>query len=179
LHVTAVAASLALFVLRGIWRMQAPERLELRWVRIVPHVVDTALLASAIGLAAMLESYPGKDGWLTAKVAALVVYILLGSIALKRGRTPGIRAAAFVAALVTFGYIVSVALSKSPAGFFQMLAVELQDPAFRHTTTGIAAWLRTFTVSLPSIIPVMPRCPCDAMQIASQPAVFAASMMAT
>jgi len=77
-----------LFVLRGVWRMRAPDRLDRRWVRILPHVVDSVLLASAIGLAAMLASWPGKDGWLTAKVAALVAYVLLGSIA---RRAPGSR----------------------------------------------------------------------------------------
>ena len=117
-HVTAVASSLSLFVLRAIWRMRAPERLAARWVRFVPHVVDTVLLASAIGLALMLENYPGTHGWLTAKVAGLVAYVVLGSIALKRGRTPAARGLAFVAALVVFGYIVSVAITKSPKGFF-------------------------------------------------------------
>lgn len=117
-HVMAVATSLSLFVLRAIWRAWSPERLALRWVRIVPHVVDTVLLASAIGLAMMIENYPGTHAWLTAKVAGLVAYIVLGSIAIKRGRTPAVRAIAFVVALLVFGYIVSVAITKSPAGFF-------------------------------------------------------------
>ena len=118
LHVGCAAISLALFALRGVWRMTAPERLARRWVRVVPHVVDTALLASAIALAWMLRSAPIYHGWLTAKVAGLVVYIALGTIALKRGRTPLIRAVAFVGALATFAYIVSVAVTKSPLGFF-------------------------------------------------------------
>lgn len=117
-HVTAVASSLSLFVLRATWRMRAPERLDARWVRIVPHVVDTVLLASAIWLALMLENYPGTHAWLTAKVAGLVAYVVLGSIALKRGRTEAARGIAFVAALAVFGYIVSVAITKSPKGFF-------------------------------------------------------------
>jgi len=116
-HVTAVATSLSLFVLRAIWRMRASERLTARWVRVAPHIVDTVLLASAISLALMLENYPGTHAWLTAKVAGLVAYIVLGSIALKRGRTPAARGFAFVAALVVFGYIVSVAITKSPKGF--------------------------------------------------------------
>jgi uncharacterized membrane protein SirB2 len=52
--------------------------------------------------------------WLTAKVLALVVYILLGSVALKRGKSLAIRATAYVAALLVFGYIVAVALTKNP-----------------------------------------------------------------
>jgi len=118
LHVGCAAISLALFAVRGVWRMTAPARLARRWVRVVPHVVDTVLLASAIALAWMLRSAPFADGWLTAKVAGLAVYIALGTIALKRGRTPGIRAVAFVGALATFAYIVSVAVTKSPLGFF-------------------------------------------------------------
>jgi uncharacterized membrane protein SirB2 len=93
--------------------LRAPERLAARWVGIVPHVVDTVLLASALWLAWQLGTQ-GTRGWLWAKVVALVAYIILGSIALKRGRTRGIRIGAFVAALATFAYIVSVALAKSP-----------------------------------------------------------------
>jgi len=80
----------------------------------VIHVIDTVLLASALWLAWQL----GRDAapWIAAKVVALLLYIVLGSIALRRGRTPGIRIAAFFAALATFGYIVSVAIAKSPWG---------------------------------------------------------------
>ena len=113
-HVTAAGLSLALFVLRGAWRAVSPERLAARWVRIVPHVIDTVLLASALWLAWQVGS--GAAPWITAKVAALVAYVVLGTIALKRGRTPAIRAGAFFAALATFGYIVSVAFTKSPWG---------------------------------------------------------------
>ncbi|MBK7332022.1 MAG: SirB2 family protein [Betaproteobacteria bacterium] len=113
-HLSAAGLSLALFVLRGAWRAVSPERLAARWVRVVPHVIDTVLLASALWLAWQVGS--GAAPWITAKVVALLAYIVLGSFALKRGRTPGIRAAAFFAALATFGYIVSVAIAKSPWG---------------------------------------------------------------
>jgi uncharacterized membrane protein SirB2 len=117
LHLTAVILSFALFVLRGLWMLADSPALQRRWVRIVPHLVDTVLLASAIGLALTLRQYPFVDGWLTAKVLALIAYIILGSIALKRGRTKPIRAVAWIAALATFGYIVSVALTRHPLGF--------------------------------------------------------------
>jgi uncharacterized membrane protein SirB2 len=116
LHMASVTASLALFVLRGAWLWRSPARLRLRWVRIVPHVVDTILLATGITLAALLGA-SGPHAWLGAKIAGLVVYIVLGSIALKYGRTSGVRLAAFIAALATFAWIVSVAITKSPAGF--------------------------------------------------------------
>ncbi|MBS1222121.1 MAG: Invasion expression up-regulator, SirB [Proteobacteria bacterium] len=117
LHLTAVILSFALFALRGLWMLADSPYLQRRWVRIVPHLIDTVLLASAIGLTLILQQYPFVDGWLTAKVLALMVYIILGSIALKRGPTRPIRAAAWVAALATFGYIASVALTRSPLGF--------------------------------------------------------------
>ena len=125
IHVTAVAWSLALFVLRAIWRMRDSPRLAERWVRVVPHVVDTVLLASAIALAIMLENYPGTHAWLTAKVVGLVAYIVLGSVAIKRGRTPAVRGVAFVAALAVFAYIVSVAITKSPRGFLVWTSMEM------------------------------------------------------
>ncbi|MEO8507019.1 MAG: SirB2 family protein [Betaproteobacteria bacterium] len=117
LHVGCAAASIAFFCVRGAWMFSAPERLRRKWVRVLPHVVDTVLLASAIALAIMLRNYPLTHGWLTAKVVGLFAYIALGTVALKRGRTRGIRAAAFAGAIVVFVYIVSVAVTKSPAGF--------------------------------------------------------------
>ena len=117
-HVASAAASVALFALRGGWMITAPERLRRRWVRIVPHVIDTVLLASAIALAVMLDNFPATGAWLSAKVVALVAYIALGTIALKRGSTLRIRVVAFAAALATFAYIVSVAIAKSPLGFW-------------------------------------------------------------
>lgn len=115
-HVAAAATSLALFVLRAGWMLGSPSRLETRWVKVVPHVVDTALLASALWLAWQLGA-DGVRGWLAAKVIAVLVYIAAGTVALKRGRTRGVRIAALVVALATFGYIVAVALTKSALGF--------------------------------------------------------------
>jgi len=115
-HVTCAVVTLALFLLRGAWMMRGSPRLAARWVRVVPHVVDTVLLASAITLAVIIGNAPVTHGWLTAKVIGLLLYIVLGTIALKRGRTRAIRIGAFFAALAVFGYIVSVAVTKSPWG---------------------------------------------------------------
>jgi uncharacterized membrane protein SirB2 len=113
-HVGCAALSYALFFVRGIWMMRGSAILQQRWVRIVPHIVDTALLASAIALAFIIRQYPPADNWLTAKVAALLVYIGLGTIALKRGKTRGVRIAAWFAAQAVFFYIVAVAVTRSP-----------------------------------------------------------------
>jgi uncharacterized membrane protein SirB2 len=120
LHVSAAGASLALFMLRGAWMMADSAQLERRWVRIVPHIVDTVLLGSALWFAWQLGA-AGTRGWLVAKIIALFVYIALGTVALKRGRTRGVRVAALAAALATFAYIVSVAVTKSPLGFVNWL----------------------------------------------------------
>ncbi len=94
--------------------MRSASWVERRWVRIVPHVVDSILLASAIALACALGVVPVRNDWLSAKVVALLAYVMLGSVALKRGRTDKEKAAAFAAALAVFGYIVSVAHTHSP-----------------------------------------------------------------
>lgn len=88
-----------------------PTMLKRALVRIVPHVIDTVLLASAIVLMIQLRQYPGTHAWLTVKIVAVVIYIVLGGVALKRGATRAIRFSAWLAALATYGYIVAVALT--------------------------------------------------------------------
>jgi len=114
LHVGCVAASYFLFVMRGCWMLRKSPRLQQRWVRTLPHAIDTLLLASAIAMAAMSRQYPFVAGWLTAKVLALLVYIGLGMIALRFGRSPRVRAAAWLAAQCVFFYIVAVAVTRNP-----------------------------------------------------------------
>jgi uncharacterized membrane protein SirB2 len=106
-------------VLRGVWMLRGSALLQRRWVKIVPHVVDTLLLTSAILLALTIRQYPFVSSWLTAKVIGLVVYIALGTIALKRGRTLTIRASAWIAAQLVFFYIVAVAVTHTPAPFLR------------------------------------------------------------
>ena len=121
IHVTAVAITLILFVLRGFWMITQSSRLQQRWVRVLPHVNDTILLVSAIALAVSMGQYPFVHAWLTAKVIALLAYIGLGMIAIRHGRRQGQRITAWLAALLVFGYMVSVAVTKSASGFFGIL----------------------------------------------------------
>ncbi|MHB0974315.1 MAG: SirB2 family protein [Thiobacillus sp.] len=116
-HLATIAITLTLFLLRGAWMMADSPRLRARWVRIVPHVNDTLLLISGFGLAITLGQYPLVDGWLTAKLFALIAYIVLGTVALKRGKTRRRRIAAWIAALLVFGYIVAVAVAHDPLPF--------------------------------------------------------------
>ena len=118
LHITAVLISGCLFLLRGAavnagqsWAMAAP-------LRYLSYTVDTVLLTAALMLATLLHQYPFVHGWLTTKVLLLVVYIGLGTFALKRGSTRNIRIACWLAALLVYGFIVSVARAHHPAGIF-------------------------------------------------------------
>jgi uncharacterized membrane protein SirB2 len=118
LHVSCVVLSGSGFALRGWWMLLDSPLAAQRWTRIVPHVVDSALLASAIALAVGSGQYPLAQNWLSAKVLGLLVYIGCGTMALRRGRSKSVRAAFVGAALLVFAYIVSVALTRSPAGPF-------------------------------------------------------------
>ena len=115
IHVSSVILSYSLFMTRGIWMMRGSARLQQRWVKIMPHIVDTVLLASAIALAILIKQYPLADAWLTAKVMGLLVYIGLGMVALRFGKTRITKISAWVMAQIVFFYIVMVALTKSPA----------------------------------------------------------------
>jgi uncharacterized membrane protein SirB2 len=113
-HVACVAASYLFFLVRGVWMIRGSPLLRRRWVRVLPHVVDTLLLASAIALALMLAQYPFVHSWLTAKVIGLVFYIALGMVALKLGATLRVRIAAWIAAQLVLAYVVAVAITKNP-----------------------------------------------------------------
>jgi uncharacterized membrane protein SirB2 len=116
LHIAAVALSGALFFVRGLavaagatWAMAAP-------LRYLSYAIDTVLLGSAIALTVIIHQYPFVHGWLTAKVVLLVVYIVLGSFALKRGRTRAIRLACWLAAIGVFALILSIARHHNALG---------------------------------------------------------------
>lgn len=113
IHVGSVIVSYTLFFLRGVWLMQASQKLRQRWVKILPHVVDTILLTSAIALASTIQQNPLDNSWLTAKVAGLLLYIGLGMIAIRFGKTRRTKIMAWIAAQCVFIYIVLVALTKS------------------------------------------------------------------
>ena len=115
LHTTVATLTVLLFVLRGGWMATGSSMLQRKWVKILPHVIDTTLLVTSFAVAWVGWRYPVVlHDWITAKILALVVYIVLGIIALKRGRTATIRTAAFLGALAVYGYIVLVALYKTP-----------------------------------------------------------------
>ncbi|SDZ01546.1 Uncharacterized membrane protein SirB2 [Nitrosomonas sp. Nm33] len=117
IHVSSIMLSYLLFLMRGIWMIRASAQLQQRWIKIMPHVIDTVLLTSAITLAVLIQQNPLVDSWLTAKVAGLLLYIGLGMIALRFGKTRTIKVSAWIMAQIVFFYIVLVALTKNPAIF--------------------------------------------------------------
>lgn len=116
LHVTCVVLSVTGFFLRGVWMLTDSPLLDRLWVRVAPHVNDTLLLLAAIGLSVVQQQYPFVHGWVTAKVLGLLAYIGFGMFALRRGRSKAVRAGFWLASLASFGYIVSVALTRDPRG---------------------------------------------------------------
>lgn len=92
--------------------------LQVRWVKVLPHLNDTLLLASAILLATQWGWAALQLPWLLAKIVALLVYIALGVVALHAGHSRSVRVSAGLAALLVFAYIVGVAVSKNPWLFF-------------------------------------------------------------
>lgn len=117
IHVITVIISVSLFFLRGIWVIMDSPRLQQRWVKVVPHVNDSILLISAVALTVVVAQYPFVQSWLTAKVMLLIVYIGLGMVAISRGKTRLVRTLAWVFALLVFGYIVLIALTKNSFPF--------------------------------------------------------------
>jgi len=120
-HVAAVIASGSFFLLRGAgvlagarWPMWAP-------LRYLTYTIDTVLLTAALMLVTILHQYPFVQGWLTMKVVLLVVYIVLGTFALKRAPSRRARAWCYAAAIAVFLFIVSVARAHQPLGIVEQL----------------------------------------------------------
>ena len=121
-HYYLAILSLAGFILRGIWLWSDSTLFQHRVTWVLPHLIDTLFLVAGLALAHRIFQYPFTHGWLTAKLLGLIAYILLGTVALKRGKTRAIRGGAFIAAILVFSWVISVAMSKSPWGYFSVLA---------------------------------------------------------
>ncbi len=117
-HITCAMLTITLFTLRGLLMVGGSSLHRNRLLRSVPIAVDTVLLTTALMLTTVTRHYPFSTGWLTMKVLLLVAYIALGSVALRPGRTKAVRISAFVAALATVAFLVTVARTHSPLGVF-------------------------------------------------------------
>ncbi len=116
LHIACVFVSIGLFVLRHVLTLRGVAWRKSVALRVMPHVVDSVLLASAIALCFAIEQFPFARSWLTVKLIALVAYIFLGMIALNPSRTVATRRITFIAAVAVFAFIVSVARTHDPLG---------------------------------------------------------------
>lgn len=117
IHQVAVALSLTGFLARGAASLAGARWVASRPAKTLPHIVDSVLLLSALTLAWMLRLTPGNAPWLLAKVIGLLAYIGLGVVALRPQFKTSVRAGAWMAALATAAWIVSVAVTKDPLGF--------------------------------------------------------------
>ncbi|MDA3933761.1 MAG: SirB2 family protein [Gammaproteobacteria bacterium] len=114
IHVSAAMLSIALFCLRLYWSVNGSALLQRAWVKVMPHVIDSVLLLAGVSLMLLLRAWPQQQPWLAAKLVGLLIYIVLGSIAIKYGRTARIRLLAGSAAIVVFVFIVGAAWMHSP-----------------------------------------------------------------
>lgn len=117
IHMLCAVLSIISFVIRGALAIKGSSILQKKWIRIAPHIIDSLLLLSAIGLMVSIQQYPFVNGWLTAKLIGLIVYIFLGVVTLKIAKSQPARIAAYLLAIATFGYIASVAVTKTPLPF--------------------------------------------------------------
>lgn len=117
IHMLCAVISIISFIVRGALAIQGSSILQKKWIRIAPHIVDTLLLLSAIGLMVSIQQYPFVNSWLTAKLLGLIVYIFLGVVTLKIAKSQPVRIVSYVLAIATFCYIASVAVTKTPLPF--------------------------------------------------------------
>ena len=120
-HIWCVALSGSLFALRGTMMLAGSNGVYHPALKYLSYLIDTTLLGAAVLLTLILHQYPFVQSWLTAKVLLLVVYIVLGVFALRRGRSRVSRAGFFIAALAVYLFIVSIAVAHDPRGIFTLI----------------------------------------------------------
>ena len=113
-HVKTALISISGFIFRGVLRFRGSDMVDRKWLKITPHVNDTILIVSAVLLLNQYGLNPLQISWLQAKLVALLIYISLGFIAFRFGRTRSIRLVSWCAAILVFCYIVAVAVTKNP-----------------------------------------------------------------
>ena len=118
IHMSFALISLTSFLLRALLMFTDSPLLRHRAVLITPHIIDTVFLLSGFTLAFMVNLGMFSHSWLALKIVLLMCYLLFVGIALNRGTTKRVRTVAFGLAIVTFVYIVGIALHKSPASWF-------------------------------------------------------------
>lgn len=113
LHMTLAIVSILGFIVRGALAINQHTIMQQKWIRILPHIIDTGLLVAAIYLAWFLRLNPIQQPWLAAKIVALVVYIALGARVIKGRGSVRTQWITYAAAILTFAYIGAVAITRS------------------------------------------------------------------
>jgi uncharacterized membrane protein SirB2 len=116
-HILAVILSGSLFALRGAFALAGARWPHFAPVRYLSYTIDTTLLTAALMLVTILPGAVFANGWLATKLVLVVAYVVLGVLAMKRGRTRGVRVGCYVAALATFAMIYTIARAHQPLGF--------------------------------------------------------------
>jgi uncharacterized membrane protein SirB2 len=112
IHLTAIFLSVSFFILRFVWLLRSSPMLQAKWVKILPHVVDTVLLISAATLCVLIGQYPMIDTWLTQKLLFVILYILMGFVTLKWAHTTALRWLGFIGALACIMFAAKIAVLK-------------------------------------------------------------------
>ena len=112
LHVIFALLSISGFVYRSFLKLNNPQKLQAKWLKISPHIIDTLLLVSAIYLVMANQQYPEVFNWVSAKILALLLYIFFGLVTLRFSKTRAGTLIGFMLSVITFAYIVGVAATK-------------------------------------------------------------------
>ncbi len=112
IHVWLVILSVTGFLLRFVWSLKNSAVLQRKAVKIVPHIVDTLLLLTGVSLALIFRYSPFHIDWLGTKLVLIVVYILLGGVAMRPALPRRIRQMVGCLALLTVLLIMHLAIYK-------------------------------------------------------------------
>jgi uncharacterized membrane protein SirB2 len=114
LHVAFALLTMCSFSLRAYWMLTGSPLLRGPSSRWLPHIIDTMLFATGLTMAVGLAISPLTHPWFATKLVAIVVYAVIGSIALKRGRSKSARVVALVLSSLVLIYIFAAALNHDP-----------------------------------------------------------------
>ena len=120
-HIVLVLISGSIFSLRGLLMLAGSAHSGHPLLKWTSYINDSLLLTAGLLLMTITQQYPGAQAWLSVKLGLLVVYIVLGVFALRRGRTRRSRGMFFFAALGVYVLMISIAISHQPMGLLHAL----------------------------------------------------------
>jgi uncharacterized membrane protein SirB2 len=112
LHITLAIISIGGFIIRGGLKIAGSRLMNKKWIKIIPHIIDTALLSCGLFMAFILGLTLSNSAWLMAKMIALLAYITFGMITLRFAKTNALRSISYGLAIACFGYMLLVAKTR-------------------------------------------------------------------